>query len=187
MSSGFHTVSKIDAADRQLRQVIRLFFQRADAVAIHTLAAAAYQILIDLCEHKGIERELEDSAILNKLGVKEDVLAAVRKPQNFFKHADRDPEGYVRFNPMLSACLILYDVQYLYCLTAKHSVEAQVFRLWFFLRFPDRAPVELQALFSQLPPDVGPDDYPSFLELIDLQRQRANPGVQADGPQAARG
>lgn len=187
MSSGFHTVSKAEAAERQLRQVIRLFFQRADAVAIHTLAAAAYQILIDLCEHKGVKRELEDSTILDELGVKADVLAAVRAPQNFFKHADRDPEGSVRFNPTLSAYLILYGVHYLHSLNGSQSAEGQVFRVWFFLRFPDRAPVEVRELLSELPPEADPDDYSLFLELIELQRRRANHGVQPRGPQAARG
>ena len=186
MTSDFQTVSKIEAADRQLRSVVHFFFQRADAVAVHTLAAAVYQILVDLCEHRGIERELEDSAILSHLGVKKDVLDAVRRPQNFFKHADRDPEGFLRFNPMLTACLILYGIHYLHCLTGTKSPEGQVFCLWFYLRFPDRAPAELRASFAQLPPEVGPDDYPVFLELITLQCQRANCGVQTDGPQAAR-
>jgi hypothetical protein len=140
MSSDFHTVSKLEAAERQLCQVIRLFFQRGDAVAIHTLAAAAYQILSDLCERKKLKREIEDSAILDELGVKQEVLAALRKPQNFFKHADRDPEGTVRFNPMLSACLILYGVHYYFALTGRQFGEGQVFRVWFFLRFPDRIP-----------------------------------------------
>lgn len=182
MSSGFHTVSKVEAAERQLRQVIRLFFQRADEVAIHTLAAAAYQILVDLCEHKGVKRELEDSTILHELGVKADVLAAVRAPQNFFKHADRDREGTIRFNPMLTACLILYGVQYLHSFNGSQSAEGEVFRVWFFLRFPDRVPVEVRELFSQLPPEADPKDYPLFLELIELYRQGGNNGLRPAGP-----
>ncbi len=110
LNETFHIVSKLEAAERQLRQAVRLFFQRGDDVAIHTLAAAAYQILSDLCEHKGIEREMEDSAILDEMGVKGEVLATTRKPQTFFMHADKDPEGTVRFNPLLSACLILSDI-----------------------------------------------------------------------------
>jgi len=62
--------------------------------------------------------------------------AAVRKPQNFLKHADRDPEGAIRFNALLSACLILYGVHFVHSLTGRQFAEGQVFRIWFFLRFP---------------------------------------------------
>ncbi len=166
MDSTFHIVSKLDAAERQLRQVVRLFFQRGDDVAIHTLAAAAYQIISDLCEIKGIHREIEDSAILEEMGIKRDALAALRKPQNFFKHADKDTEGVVRFNPLLSTCLILYAIQYFYAITGKQFPEGQVFRVWFFLRFPDRMPPDAKALLSKIPNIISTDDYTLFLDLI---------------------
>lgn len=166
MDSTFHIISKLEAAERQLRQAVRLFFQRGDDVAVHTLAAAAYQIVSDLCEQKGIQREMEDSPILEEMGVKGEALAAMRKPQNFFKHADKDPEGTVRFNPLLSACLILYAVQYFYAISGKQFPEGQVFRVWFFLRFPDRVPPDARDMFSRIPKGVGSDDYPLFLDLI---------------------
>lgn len=166
MDSTFHTVSKLEAAERQLRQVVRLFFQRGDEVVIHTLAAAAYQIITDLCEHRGIQREIEDSQILVEMGMKKEALAAMRKPQNFFKHADKDPEGTVRFSPILSSCLILYGIQYYYSLTGKQFPEGQVFRVWFFIRFPDRAPTEIKHLFSNISKGINWKDYSFFLDLI---------------------
>jgi hypothetical protein len=48
------TIAKLDAAKRQLTVAIRLFFNHADPVAIHTLAAAAYQILYDLSKGHGM-------------------------------------------------------------------------------------------------------------------------------------
>jgi hypothetical protein len=166
MDSTFHIISKLEAAERQLRQAVRLFFQRGDDVAIHTLAAAAYQIAIDICESKGIHREMEDSQILDEMGVKGKVLAAMREPQNFFKHADKDPEGTVRFSPPLSTCLILYTIQYLYAITGKQFPEGQVFRAWFFLRYPEHAPPEVRALFPKIPKGFGSEDYSIFLEII---------------------
>ena len=74
MDSEFHTISKLEAAERQLRQAVRLFFQRGDDLAIHTLAAATYQIISDLCKQKGIQREVENSPILEEMGVKDEVL-----------------------------------------------------------------------------------------------------------------
>src|SRR5437660_11025323 len=102
MDAAFQTIAKLDAAERQLAQAIRLFFDRGDEIAVHTLASAAYQVLSDLCAKRGIAREIEDSEILAEIGVKGEFIAAMRKPQNFFKHADRDAEDTVRFSPMLS-------------------------------------------------------------------------------------
>src|SRR5438067_13371157 len=103
MDAEFQTVAKLEVAQRQLAQAIRLFFDSGDQVAIHTLASAAYQIFSDVCGKRGIPREIEDSAILDEMGVKKQVLEAMPRPQNFFKHADRDgDEATVRFSPMLS-------------------------------------------------------------------------------------
>lgn len=46
-------ISKIAAAQRQLDAAIRMFFQREDELAIHTVAAAASQILRDLIKQRG--------------------------------------------------------------------------------------------------------------------------------------
>ena len=46
-------ISKLAAAQRQLDAAIRMFFQREDELAIHTLTAAAFQILRDLAKKRG--------------------------------------------------------------------------------------------------------------------------------------
>lgn len=46
-------ISKIAAAQRQLDAAIRIFFQREDELAIHTVTAAAFQILQDLTKLRG--------------------------------------------------------------------------------------------------------------------------------------
>jgi hypothetical protein len=53
-------VSKTDAAKRQLETAIRLWFFSADPVSIHTLAAAAHQILHDLGKKRGVPTALRD-------------------------------------------------------------------------------------------------------------------------------
>jgi hypothetical protein len=47
-------LSKIDAARRQLESAIWLWFVDADIVSVHTLAAAAHRLLLDLAERRGI-------------------------------------------------------------------------------------------------------------------------------------
>jgi len=46
-------INKLEAARRQLDTAIRLTFSNEDALAIHTLAAAAYRILRDILEKQG--------------------------------------------------------------------------------------------------------------------------------------
>ena len=48
------SVSKLDAARRQLDAAIRMYLANEDELAIHTLAAAAYRILRDLLEKRGL-------------------------------------------------------------------------------------------------------------------------------------
>lgn len=169
------TITKLEAARRQLQQAIRLFFMRGDAVAVHTLAAAAYQILSDLCEKRGITRQIEDSAILDQLGYKQEVLRAIRAPQNFFKHANVDPESAVHFNPDLSLGMLMLATD-MYCALTKQTMpEGQVLRSWFFLKYPQTVPADMRDRFSSVTPMPDLDDFPFFLELMERV------SVDADG------
>ncbi len=47
-------ISKMAAAQRQLDAAIRMFFDREDELAIHTVAAAAFQVLRDLTKKRGV-------------------------------------------------------------------------------------------------------------------------------------
>lgn len=55
MAQAEFRVAKLDAAKRQLETAIRLYFASADPVSIHTLTAAAYQLLLDLNKKAGGE------------------------------------------------------------------------------------------------------------------------------------
>ena len=46
-------VTKLAAAERQLREAIRMFFEQRDELATHTVASAAYRILRDLLAKTG--------------------------------------------------------------------------------------------------------------------------------------
>jgi hypothetical protein len=56
-------ISKADAAQRQLDTAIELYFAESDPVAIHTLAAAAYELIRALRERKGLPDEIADAII----------------------------------------------------------------------------------------------------------------------------
>ena len=167
----FLVISKLEAAERQLDQAIQMFFARSDAVSIHTLATASYQIITDICKRKGIKREIEDSQILEELGIKKELIASIRKPQNFFKHADNDHDGTVELNPMLTVVFIMSAVQYLLSLRSRPTAECEVFRTWFFLRLPSHRPPEVQAIIDRTQVTIDPEDYGFFLEAIRLHRK----------------
>jgi hypothetical protein len=165
MSSDFKIISKIEAAERQLAQAIRMFFDRADAVSIHTLASAAYQILIDICKSRAIPREMEDSAILMEMGVKKDVIAALREPQNFFKHSHQgNPEETVRFSPKLSAYMMVSAARYHYIVTGRQMHESIVLQMWFYASHPERAPEQIRPFLKD--DLLDPKDLEFFAGLI---------------------
>lgn len=81
-------VTKLDAARRQLDQSIRLFFGGGDLLAVHTLAFAAFRILLDIYpHHKEDDFSKQVDAVIADLGWKHFVGTA-----NFLKHADRDAD-----------------------------------------------------------------------------------------------
>src|SRR5690242_8120472 len=85
-------VKKIDAAKRQLDTAIELWFRGGDDVSIHTLAAAAYEIIHAVCEHKKINCPLLYNTDYIRDEHHRSWTRALRKTANFFKHADQDPD-----------------------------------------------------------------------------------------------
>jgi hypothetical protein len=90
------TVTKLDATRRQLKAAIRLWFEDGDPVVIHTLIAAAYEILDTLAQRQGVADLLFAPDIV-KDEYRTQWVRSVKSPANFFKHADRDPEGVLEF------------------------------------------------------------------------------------------
>ena len=53
VANGTLQISKIAAAQRQLDAAIRMFFDREDELAIHTVTSAAFQVLRDIIKERG--------------------------------------------------------------------------------------------------------------------------------------
>src|SRR3990172_99317 len=53
-------ISKFNAAERQLKEAIRLVIQGRDPISTHTLACSAHQILYDLAQKHGISSNIKD-------------------------------------------------------------------------------------------------------------------------------
>lgn len=100
------TVTKLDATRRQLETAVILWFHEGDPVSIHTLAAAAYQILNDLNKKCGGAPMMKDAKIIRPECVKE-FYRILAKAENFFKHADQDPLETLLFSPQGTRCIML--------------------------------------------------------------------------------
>ena len=86
-------VTKLDAARCQLETSIRLLFEQADAVSVHTLAYAAFGILKGVAENSKETRVIAAAEALAAAGRKGDFWKGFNRAGNFFKHADKDPDG----------------------------------------------------------------------------------------------
>jgi hypothetical protein len=137
---GVEHLTKLDVAERELRAAICLLFDDGDPVAVHTLAASALGILEDLAEHRGMETlwTLRDSPYIRE-GKRKQWITALHEAQNYFKHADRDPDAPLEFNRELPHLFIVSALQLYTQLTQtlKPWPEAFVYLLWFSVKYPE--------------------------------------------------
>jgi len=99
-------LSKFEAARRQLETAIKLYFADGDEVSIHTLAAAAYSLIQDINEHRRGEPMLKDLHLLLPDALAREFRRYVNRPENFLKHADKDPDGVGELEPKWTEVLI---------------------------------------------------------------------------------
>jgi hypothetical protein len=130
-------ISKIEAARRQLDSAIELWFLDKDEVSVHTLAAAAYQLVHDLKEHKGLARELLYESAMIKDEYRKQWIKVIKKPMNFFKHADNDPEEALEFSPLGSIGFIMGAASGLRFLGEQTSHTMGAFTIWLVVNKPN--------------------------------------------------
>jgi hypothetical protein len=163
-------ITKLEAAKRNLATAVRLFFERGDAVAIHTLAAAAQGVVRDIARARGLEHTsiLHDNPMVPKKSRK-DWVNAVNAPRNFFKHADADPEGSLEFNEITNAQTLLDASLVLTQLHDKPLAEANVFLGWITTANPELG----AGLSNNVVGDycvrnhISPHDFPRFRQLCE--------------------
>jgi hypothetical protein len=147
-------ITKIDAAYRQLKTAIHLFFDEKDPVSIHTLACAALQIFQDQVGN--------DTEKIKKLALhyhaphirdtqRKKVAEVLRAPRNFFKHATSGVNE-ISFNPEINPLVICDAINTYTALGFKAFEEPyfMIFNLWFIARYPDLfiKDSEVEAIFE---------------------------------------
>lgn len=129
-------ITKIDAAQRQLCTAIRLFFEERDDISIFALASAAQELLRDLLKTRGQGSVVMDSAMIRP-GRKKEFRDAMKRPKNFLKHADWDPDGVLEFRSQSVPFLLLDCVDMHGRYVLKHTHATTLFFMWFSLNYPD--------------------------------------------------
>lgn len=123
-------VTKLEAATRQLNTAITLFFDAGDSVVIHTLAAAAANIFSDVIESIDASKSWRGMVKSDHGLSNAQYRGVMHEAWNFFKHADRNPEGVLEFDDQSSEYLIFFAT--LECSEVHRlTIQMQTFQLWF--------------------------------------------------------
>jgi len=132
-------LNKRNVAIRQLDSAIRLLFNAGDVVSVHTLASAASTIFRNLLTAAG--QETWRAAIIDGYpGREKDAIELLNRAQNFFKHADVDPDGELDFDESENdQVIIVATMEYGKLIErekTKLSPPMSMFQMWYFAKDP---------------------------------------------------
>jgi hypothetical protein len=190
----YQTVSKLDAATRQLHMAIRLYFQDDDPLGVHTLAGAAHGILADLAGKHGYGSGFQRDGAA---GVQADqhafVVRMIKDARVFLKHANRDPDAALKFNPDWTDFLLFDAIRMHLSITAKIDLVDSIFLVWLSTKYPSVllldttifAPTAagLRQLFSS---HEGSEKKRLFFKAIAKSQVLSKPADAKGKPKAAR-
>jgi hypothetical protein len=163
------TITKLEAARRQLRTAITLWFSDDDPISIHTLACAAYEIIHTLTKKTN---PLRPNLLFDGLaGTDEErkaLLLQLKKPANFFKHADRDVDETLPFTPLLTEIFIIGSIAGIYTHDGSVTVTSveSAFVVWFFIHPPGALSEQTHKLLTGALTDALTKFPPESIELL---------------------
>jgi hypothetical protein len=125
-------IDKITAARKLFNDATLLFYERRSTISIHHLAHAAHEVL---CAITGDSRMLD--LVAQTPDGKREFKRAFTTSKNFIKHADRDPNARLTFNPETNI-LILFDCAWIITLHIdKECVYSQTVIAWCAFVYPE--------------------------------------------------
>ncbi len=126
-------ISKLDAVKRQLETAIKLYFMSEDPVSIHTLTAAAYNVIRDINRQRGGKPLIVKDQLPEHIKPEyvKDFRNKLNEAENFLKHADRDHDNSLDFYPDQSE-LLMFDACLAYWkLTGEEPPLFKLYRYWY--------------------------------------------------------
>lgn len=160
------SISKLDAARRQLDTAITLWFMDGDAVSIHTLTAAAHGIIHDLNRANKGPPLLFDSPSFNK-DMKKQAVAILKSFENFCKHADMrgHKEQTMEFDPDVTLGFMYVCLYGLEFLKIPSSPKELAMRAWIYATKPN-------FLNDHTKKSVAENVKPEYIEFIKTTDKR---------------
>lgn len=144
------TITKLAAAERQLDTAIALWFSEADTVSIHTLTCSAHEIIRTT---NRLQKEHKD-ILYDSLRIKEEYRKkwadTLKQHYNFFKHAVRDPDKTITFNPRITEVFILCSIDGLELLGIKPNIIREAFNVWTYIHRTSLLTEKFKKLFINL-------------------------------------
>ncbi len=163
-------ISKLDAAKRQLETAIRLYFSNSDPVSIHTLAAAAYNLIKDVNKKRGGKPMLIKELAFDYLNPEGEKIwvKKMKEAENFFKHADRDHGKTLDFRPELTEIFILDACLRYKELTAEFPPLFLTFYSWFRAIHPDMFKIldEQARLIGSQAPEIASMGRKAYFDIV---------------------
>ena len=138
------TVTKASAARSQLETSISLWFNNADPISIHALAAAANELLNAIGARAGKPSEIQPYIKSRPPAIRD----RLRKAQNFFKHAGRDLNERFEYHPMHGEVLITDSILIYHALAGEMTPLMAAFTARLSVTEPDLASF-LSGIMSQ--------------------------------------
>lgn len=132
------TVSKLDGARRQIEVAVSMWFADADEVCLRMLTGNAHQV----CQHILLKSGKAASPILFNESIwppdEWRAFKVERKAENFFKHADEDPDpaGLYTFRPEVTRWYLKEAVEMFHTLNGSISLPMRAFSFRSQLDYP---------------------------------------------------
>lgn len=175
------TITKLDAAVRQLNIAVEMWFQESDIVATHTLACSAHQLIFDIKRKESIDSEMLFDSLIFKDEFRNKAIKHLKKEYNFFKHADKDPDATIEFNGVITQYYILISLRGLLSLNVVLTGAMRIFSLYYSILHPQhlnqKGKEELaEASSEELLQDVRFMSKSEFFKLYQTYKQNHNNG-----------
>jgi hypothetical protein len=145
-------LTKIDAAEAQLKAAVRMYFENRHLVPIYALANAVREVVGRLGEHLDVETVQKEIAKARGLTVAE-LIGPLSKKAAFFKHADRDPSGKIELEDDDVEMVLFFACHDFGRVAHGMPIEAQVFEAWAYAATIKRvsdAPLRKQKLIRRM-------------------------------------
>jgi hypothetical protein len=176
-SNGKIAITKLDAARRQLETAVMLWFHDGDPVSIHTLVAAAYEIIFVLNKQRGGSAMIKDLKNVKPEYVKK-LWKILADAENFFKHARKDPLETFFFPPAVNRIYMLDAIRTYHEMTQQQLPLFQIFLAYVAFTEPEI----LGDNFINLVRPVFPPDKPLELGKSEFFKHWLDTNITGDLP-----